>query len=198
MIVVETGTGNPLSNAYTDPAGAVAVAYFGGHLYSTVWDDADAPTRAKAMMMATRVIDGNFAFSGNQATPQQGLAWPRVGVVLAGMGSYYGATVTSGGQIMGGGTGGYLVPSNEIPVKVQQAACEQALALLSRDRTDSSGTVAQVTTLELGDKALVLGFGAGDPNAAPVTPLSDACVALLALYGRRTDAAGGMRRVFRA
>lgn len=175
-LVVETGNGLANANSYVDPASAVVADYFGGHLYATAWAAASGPKREQAVQMATRVIDSFFDFGGTTLNPQQALQWPRYNVFVQ----------------------GWRVPANAIPLNLQKATCEQALALLLRDRTNQEGTSAQVKMVELGNKALVLNFGDGDANSKPVSELCDAAAALLDAYGSRKDGGSGMRRAYRA
>lgn len=174
-LIVEDGTNVAGANAYVDPAGAVATAYFDAHLYATAWSNADGPTREKAVMMATRLLDANIDWRGARANESQALDWPRVMEPVDG-----------------------LPVENTVPVAIAEATLELALALLTSNRSTDTAQSAAVEKLSLGNGALELSFGADPTVGLPLVP--DAVFALLRRFGVRagTGATGGMRRVLRA
>lgn len=173
-IVTEDGTGLANANTYVDPAGAFATSYADAWIdaYKTEWTAASANSRAQAVVSATRAMDAQFTWRGTQLRPgAQALGWPR-----------YVACSN--------------IPSNAVPVPVQQATMEMALALLQRNRTsDTSSGSRAVASIGLGNGALEMKF-ASDPQAGPVSSVIPPNVsALLRDYG---NAAGtGMARVER-
>jgi hypothetical protein len=114
-LVKEDGSGLANANAYADVADGDA--YHEGHLYATAWTGATADDKAKALVMASRVLDSHCHFNGKRANEGQGLQWPR--------------RECPDPDDAGDG----LVTSDEIPRAVQNAACELARELLVQDRT---------------------------------------------------------------
>lgn len=57
-----------------------AAAYYDERLSATLWDDASADDRARAVIMATRAIDDTYRFAGWRTTSLQALKWPRTNV----------------------------------------------------------------------------------------------------------------------
>lgn len=114
-LVKEEGSGLATANAYADVADGDY--YHDGHLYATAWTAATADNKAKALVMATRVMDAGYRFHGGRASEGQALQWPRQACPDP--------DDADGGE----------VPSNEIPDSVRDAACELARELLIQDRT---------------------------------------------------------------
>ena len=125
-LIKEDGTGKVDANSYATAADGDA--YHDGHLYATAWTGATTPNKEKALVMATRLIDGEYQFNGFKRSDAQALQWPRercpdpdrsgVGLV---------AGVLSGGFAW--------LPSDAVPVRVLQATCELARELIVADRT---------------------------------------------------------------
>lgn len=78
-LVVEDGTGLATANTYVSVADADDIHR--QRLHSEVWlEDYDLPTKQKALVQATFVLD-QLRWKGNEANPQtQALRWPRVDV----------------------------------------------------------------------------------------------------------------------
>ncbi len=82
--------------------------YFAKRTGSGPWDSANTETRQKALMDVARRMD-RIRWTGEKTSEAQALEWPRAGVYLFDA----------------------LVLENAIPDRVQDAACELALWLLS-------------------------------------------------------------------
>ena len=54
-LIKEDGTGLATANAYADVSDSDS--YHEGHLYATAWTAATADNKAKALVMASRVLD---------------------------------------------------------------------------------------------------------------------------------------------
>jgi hypothetical protein len=58
-----------------------AQAYFDAHLYASAWASADQATKEKALIMAARLLDAWFEWTGGASTSTQALGWPRTGML---------------------------------------------------------------------------------------------------------------------
>jgi hypothetical protein len=125
-LIKENGTGRPDANTYA--LAADGDAYHDGHLYADAWAGAAAPTKEKALAMATRLVDGHFQFNGYKRLSTQALQWPRRECRDPDSG---GGTVV--GLLLGRGS--YL-DETKVPAAVEDATCELARELLKQDRTD--------------------------------------------------------------
>lgn len=74
-LVKETGAGLTNSNSYASAADGDT--YYLGHLYATNWTTATTANKEAALVMATRIIDESYQFSGKRANDTQALQWPR-------------------------------------------------------------------------------------------------------------------------
>lgn len=119
VLVKEDGTGLANANAYA--AVGDGDAYFDGHLYASAWTTATADNKAKALVMATRVIDASYEFNGSKTTVTQALEWPR-----------YKCPDRDNVDSAGGSN---FLASNSVPKAVSDATCEMARELLLVDRT---------------------------------------------------------------
>ena len=126
-LVKEDGTGLANANAYASAADGDA--YHAGHLYATAWTGATDDQKAAALVMATRLIDGQYQFNGLRSQSGQALQWPRVNCpdpdkasvpVLTSLLLY-----------------DPFVPFSVVPLAVVEATCEMARELLIADRTAS-------------------------------------------------------------
>jgi hypothetical protein len=113
-LIKEDGTGLADANSYADAADGNA--YHEGHLYATAWNGATTGQKEAALVMATRLIDGEVQFFGFRAVAGQALQWPRV-------------ECPDADEITG------LVADDLVPRVVMDAACELARALILTDRT---------------------------------------------------------------
>ena len=86
----------------------VAVDYADHYFYTSLdelWDALFVEEKEAALIIASQYLDGHYRFIGKTKSPQQFLAWPRVGAV------------DSDGRLYDG-----------IPERLKQACCELALA----------------------------------------------------------------------
>ena len=128
-LIKEDGTGMVDANSYASAADGDA--YHDGHLYATAWTGATLANKEKALVMATRLIDGEYQFNGFKGSDEQALQWPR---------ERCSDPDRSGGGIvpgvLSGSFGGdFWVPSDVVPARVVQATCELARELILADRT---------------------------------------------------------------
>jgi hypothetical protein len=154
-LIKEDGTGKPDSNSYA--AVADGDAYHDAHLYASSWTNASTANKEKALVMATRLIDGFYQFSGFKRLSTQALQWPRrecrdpdnTGGVIPGMVLTYGP----------------YIDETKVPPTVLNAACELARELIKQDRTDDPDGegVAQIAlvgsvnvTFDKGDRQPVI------------------------------------------
>ena len=115
-LVVTAGGGS--ANSYCSRA--VADTYHENRLHAATWTDADDSTKDSALLMATRVIDQQFAWAGVRSTPgSQALEWPRDGLL--------------------NDEGDLALSSAEIPKRLQDATAEFARLLIDSDTTVTSG-----------------------------------------------------------
>ena len=114
-LVKETGAGLANANAYANVADGDA--YHEGHLYASAWTAATDDQKAAALVMATRLIDAEYQFSGVRSVMTQSLQWPRA-------------------ECPSTDDGDALV-DDVVPKAVVQATCELARELLIVDRTAS-------------------------------------------------------------
>ena len=127
-LIKEDGTGKVDANSYASAADGDA--YHDGHLYATAWTGATLANKEKALVMATRLIDGEYQFNGFKGSDEQALQWPRercadpdragVGIVAGLLSSFAGDS---------------WVASDVVPARVVQATCELARELILADRT---------------------------------------------------------------
>lgn len=119
-LVKETGAGLANANAYADVTDGDA--YHEGHLYAAAWTGATSDQKAVALVMASRLIDAEYQFSGVRTTDVQALSWPR----------YRCPDSDRDNRLLFGGN---WLPENAVPKNVSAAACEMARELLIADRT---------------------------------------------------------------
>ena len=144
MLVLETGEGLSNSNAYASVA--EGTEYAAGHLYASVWTDADNAHREAALRMATRAVDAAVAWKGARKTSTQALGWPRIYAL-----SYVNYAAYPPQYI--------YYDDASVPKGVKDAVCELAIGLLTADRTgDAPGK---------GIKSFGIGQGAIDVTFDP-------------------------------
>ena len=119
VLTKEDGTGLAGANAYANAADGDV--YHEGHLYATAWTAATAEKKAAALVMASRLIDSLFQFSGVKAHALQSLQWPREDC----------PDPDANADVVGQ----RFVLNNVVPKAVADATCETARALLIEDRT---------------------------------------------------------------
>ena len=113
ILIKEDGTGRADANAYANATDGDA--YHDGHLYATAWTGATAEQKVAALVMATRLIDGQFQFEGLKTKSAQALQWPR--------------------ENCHDPDGTDVLPGDAVPKAVVDATCEMARELLIVDRT---------------------------------------------------------------
>ena len=156
-LIKETGAG--LSDANSYASAADGDAYHDGHLYAATWTAATTGGKEKALVMATRLIDGLFQFDGFKRLSAQALQWPR--------------RECRDPDIENGVVPGLLLvrgpflDETKVPVLVVNATCELARALLIEDRTDDPDGEGLSSMSVVG--SLRLDFNPNDRQ--PVIPL---------------------------
>ena len=181
-LIKEDGTGKPDANSYA--AVADGDAYHDGHLYAATWTAATNATKEKALVMASRLIDGLFQFNGFKRLSTQSLQWPRRecrdpdnsnGVVP--------------GLLLARGP---FLDETKVPPIVVNATCELARALLVEDRTDNPEGEGLRSMNVVGSLGLV--FEPGDRQ--PVIP--SVVQAWLGRFGEYMERSKGTARLVRA
>ncbi len=74
-LIKEDGIGKADANSYASVDDGDT--YHEGHLYATAWTGATAEQKAAALVMATRLIDGEYQFQGVLTSDSHALSWPR-------------------------------------------------------------------------------------------------------------------------
>lgn len=158
----EDGTGVPGADTYVDPTSQFATDYIAASLYADAWTAADSARRRAAVIQASRTLDSVYDWQGTRLTDDQGLDWPRSGVIIEGK------------------------SSPVFPLAIQQATMEQAMALLDKNRLNDAGGAEQgISGLTIGSGAVELKF-ASDPAAAPVTMIPPIVDQILRKYKARS------------
>ena len=155
-LIKETGAG--LSDANSYATAADGDAYHDGHLYAATWTAATTGSKEKALVMATRLIDGLFQFNGFKRMSTQALQWPR--------------RECRDPDIENGVVPGLLLvrgpflDETKVPALVVNATCELARALMTEDRADDPDGEGLSSISVVG--SLRLDFNSGDRQ--PVVP----------------------------
>ncbi len=168
-LIKETGAGLTDANAYANAADGDA--YHDGHLYATPWTAATLANREAALVMATRLIDGQFQFDGVKASEAQALQWPR--------------------EDCHDPDGDDELPSDAVPKAVIEATCEMARELLIVDRTAAP---AGEGLKYYNDGSVQTGYDKGDRR--PV--ITRVAQALLMKFGSLVKSKSGAVRLTRA
>ena len=180
-LIKEDGSG--LANANSYATAADGDTYHDGHLYATAWTAAVTGSKEKALVMATRLIDGLFQFNGFKRISTQALQWPRRecrdpdsedGVVP--------------GLLL---VRGPFLDETKVPALVVNATCELARALVTEDRTDDPDGEGLSSVSVVG--SLRLDFNANDRQ--PVVPLI--VQTWLAKFGEYLARSKGMAKLVR-
>ena len=126
-LVVTPGDGS--ANSYCSRA--VADTYHLDRLHAATWTDAGDETKDAALLMATRVIDQQFAWEGVRSATSQKLEWPRDGLL--------------------NDEGDLALDRATIPTRLQDATAEFARLLIETDTTVASGVAGgAITSLKAG------------------------------------------------
>lgn len=118
---VEDGTGLTTATSYLSEADADAYHLDRGN---EAWTDADSGDREAALVLATDYLDTEFRFLGLILTDDQALAWPRSGVA---------------------DQEGRDVPDDAVPVQIERATAELALASLQTSLQPNSSGRSETT-----------------------------------------------------
>jgi len=160
---IDVTVGGTSANSYCSIADANT--YHDTHPYPDVWTDALDDDKCRALQTATRLLDQWYQWDGMVADADQRLLWPRIGVT---------------------GAHGYLLPSDSLPERLEQATAELARLLLASDRTAESDVAAQgITSLKAGSVELAFS-GQAVPRVIP-----DAVAAFVGLFGKEASRSGG-------
>jgi hypothetical protein len=169
ILIKETGAGLANANAYANAADGDA--YHEGHLYASAWTAATLANKEAALVMATRLIDGQYQFAGWKTSTAQALQWPRASCLDP--------------------DGEDDLPVDAVPKAVLEATCELARELLVANRTaapegeglkyDNTGTTQK---------------GYDKRDTRPI--ISHVAQALLAKYGALLKSKSGAVRLIRA
>ena len=179
-LIKETGAGLANANSYADVADGNA--YHDGHLYATAWTAATDAQKAVALVMASRLIDAEFQFSGTRTVDAQSLQWPRYRCVDPDRDPSIRV-----GRLM---IAENWVPENTVPKNVVAAACELARELLIADRTASP---AGEGLKYYNNAGVQTGYDKTDRRAV----LSQVAQVMLAKYGVPMSATSGMTKLQR-
>lgn len=159
---VEDGSGKTNAESYISVSDADAYHTAFGN---ATWTGA-GPLKEAALRRATRYIDGRYGgrFTGYKAQRQQALQWPRLDAL---------------------DQSNYLLPANEVPTKLKQAAAEAALLELVTPgtltpRLERGGQVS-AKTVQAGPVSSSTTFASGAPTRATVTVIDDLLAPLISL-----------------
>ena len=172
----ENGSGLADANSYASVADGDS--FHDGHLYASAWTGATADQKSAALVMASRLIDAEYQFSGVRTTDAQALAWPR----------YRCPDPDRDSRLL---LDGNWLPENQVPKNVIAAACELARELLIADRTASPAGEGLKYHNESGSQT---GYDKADrrPIISPVAQ------AMLGKYGSLVKSKSGAVRLVRA
>jgi len=128
---------------------ADADIYFSNRLDSTKWDDADTATKEQALIQATTILNPNNWIGYVEDTTQE-LAFPRIG-------EYYEPVY------------GQYIPMIDIPKRVRNATCENALHQITHEGVLNSGSGSELDKIVVGSITLEgkLGGSTGDVSDTP-------------------------------
>ena len=180
-LIKEDGTGKVDANSYASAADGDA--YHDGHLYATAWTGATLANKEKALVMATRLIDGEYQFNGCKGSDEQALHWPRERCPDP---DRFGSSLVAG-VLRASFRGDSYVPSDLVPTRVMQATCELARELIVADRT-ATPPGEGVTLVRLADQSETI-YNKRDKR--PVIPM--VAQNLLCKYGSLLKRAGAVR-----
>jgi hypothetical protein len=117
-LVLDATVGGANSNSYITVARATEIADY-DIIERVDWYVADVDDKIRALVSATRQLD-TLPWVGERATTTQALAWPRVNAVI----------------------NGRTVATTEIPIEVEQATYDLALALLREAKAGASAATS--------------------------------------------------------
>lgn len=143
-----------------------------------IWTAASTDDKTRAILTATRLIDGTFDFIGGRVTTTQALAWPRYLTAASGWsGSFYDYWNGSWSW------NGYAIDSTTIPQRVKDATAEYARQLLVADRTADPSTAGSAGGIKRLKADVIEIEYFGSDGIIPGKPVPDAVSLLLAGLG---------------
>jgi hypothetical protein len=111
ILIVEKGQGLPDSNSYIQEKD---ISIFLPSAKMALWEELDTDDRIDRMVIASQFIDITFKYKGLPSHFDQGLSWPRKGVLI----------------------GDYELPDNLIPRRIKQAVIIALATLIDADDID--------------------------------------------------------------
>jgi hypothetical protein len=189
-LIKEDGSGMADANSYADAADGDA--YFDGHLYGSAWTAATQGRKEAALVMATRLIDSQFQFSGFRAHSEQALQWPRTE-----------CPDPDRGSSAWGSRSPECVELDVVPAAVAQATCEMARELLIVDRTaappgEGIGTVQSSQASHDGTSGTSSQSSTTYSKSDTRPIICRVAQAMLSKYGALVDGSSGAVRLVRA
>lgn len=185
MATLDASVGGTSSNSYATLA--EAESYIDTLVPSTLqdtWLDAGEEDQARALIMATRLLDSSYDWFGEVVSLDQALLWPRRGVLRPGVSEM---PVGGGAINMWQTPFGVLLPEDAIAPQIRDATVELARQLLSADRTADSDVQTQgITSLRAGSVALTFKEGV---SAKPIPDLVATMVSGLGIQRGRSGSA---------
>ena len=171
--LVKQDGSNPVgANSYADVADADA--YMNGRPYGgTEWAAKSAGDKARCLITATLMIDAMFAFSGYRTEPLQPLQWPRI------YANNPDAPIYATRNALAGYSDNFFA-SNEIPIDLVRATCEQAIQLALSDLTSGAAN-AGLSEVEI-FQAVRVKFSAFGENSPPIPSLVQQMLSRLGSY----------------
>lgn len=165
----ETGTADPLSNSYATVA--EADDYFTRHTSGTAWAAKSTEDKETLLIMAARTLDYGAQWQGIRVSLNQGMQWPRVGVVVECQ----------------------AWPEDEIPRQIREAQYELAALIMTGGDRNADQDSDGIKSLSLGKGAIAVEFDAATSKAM----LGRAAPQLIAMFAISTGGGRGMVRVRR-
>lgn len=145
MPAIDAAPGSLTANSYVTLA--TAETYFAGHANRAAWDALDGDdAKNVVLIMATGRLEQE-GYRGVRAATTQRLKWPRYGTRSDGL----------------------LIDAATVPRFVQEAACEEALAVAAQpNRYDQSGLSAY-ESVSVGPISVAIRAGGTSVSLAPTT-----------------------------
>lgn len=194
-LVAETGTGrNPAANSYASRE--FAAAFHADGTDAEAWAFVDPPDQDRALVTATRRLDGAMLWRGRPALPDQPLGWPRVGVYAPGYRAFPAASVPTAVR--------QATAALALKVAQDQAAALAAEAAGAASAGSSAGSEQQVQEITLGPIGIKMAAASAETIAAQAEVAAKAgrsvpqeVVAMLRPWGDYVGAGASLGRVTR-
>jgi|SRR5579862_4412968 len=161
-MALDASVGGASANSYATVD--EAATYHAARLYADTWTGAQADDQAKALQMATKLLDAQVDWLGIAASTTQALGWPRFGVMAR--------------------NGWFHILPTIIPTELKDATAEFARQLLDGDRTADSETETE------GIKSLKVSTIAIDFDRPQAKVIPDAVFYLIRHLGRVSQRSG--------